>query len=86
MKDEIKCILFSMGLGFAIGAIITAKNKKVAQTAIKAEEMVMEKLEQAKDGLGTIKEKLQEKIEDSEENKVEKNSNNTKKAPKSKKN
>lgn len=88
MKDEIKCFLFSMGLGFAIGAMVTAKNKKVAQTAIKAEEMVMEKLEQAKEGLGTIKEKIQEKIEESEEEKngSSQTSNNSKKASKSKKN
>ena len=66
MKEEIKCFLVSMGIGFAIGAIVTAKNKNVAKTAIKAEEMIMEKMEQAKEGIENLKEKLQENLETKE--------------------
>ena len=48
MKESIKCCLISMGIGLGIGMYIGATNKKVQQLTRKAEDMVQEKIEDAK--------------------------------------
>ncbi len=64
MKDFFRCCLVSMGLGFAVGAVITASNKNVQEAAKQAKTMAMEKIEMAKDGFETVKEKVEESISD----------------------
>ena len=70
--NEIKGILLTMGVGFALGAYVASTNRKVAEFTKKAKEMAMEKLEVAKDGVEKIKEKIEDKIEENkEQNQIE---------------
>ena len=70
MKDSIKCCLISMGIGFALGAIITANNKKASSAVKEAQAMAMEKLEMAKEGISTVKEKIADGVERLQEDAV----------------
>jgi len=65
--EDIKCFLITMGIGFAVGAMVASSNKKVSDVAKKAQIMAMDKLEMAKEGFNNIKEKIQNKIEENEE-------------------
>jgi len=78
MKDSIKCCIVSMGIGFVLGAVITANNKKAMNAVKGAQDMAIEKIEMAKEGLETLKEKMEEKIEEGKE--AVKNSSQNKKA------
>ena len=80
--EDIKCFLITMGVGFALGAIVASTNKKVSDIAKKAQTVAMEKLEMAKEGVANIKEKIEDKIEEvqeQEEMNVETNGNKNKK-------
>jgi len=65
--EDIKCFLITMGIGFAVGAMVASSNKKVSDVAKKAQIMAMDKLEMAKEGFNNIKEKIQNKIKENEE-------------------
>ena len=82
--DDIKCLLVSMGIGFCIGAMVTASNKKVQDIAKQAKQMAEEKYEMIKDGVNTAKEKIEEKIKENnqsdQENEQEEAINKNKKS------
>ena len=71
MKETLKCCLISMGIGFALGALVAANNKKVSSAMKEAKVMAMEKLEEAKEGLNKVKETISEKIEEAQVEKEE---------------
>jgi len=60
---DLKCFLITMGIGFAVGAMVASTNKKVSDVAKQASQVAMEKVEQAKEGLTKIKDKIEENIE-----------------------
>ena len=64
MKDCIKCCMFSLGVGFVMGAMITANNKKLAMSMRDVKNMAMEKIEEAKEGIEKIKENIVESVEE----------------------
>lgn len=66
--EDIKCLLVSMGIGFCVGAMVTASNKKVQDIAKQAKQMAEEKYEMIKDGVNTAKEKIEDKIKENSEN------------------
>lgn len=85
--EGFKCFLITMGIGFALGAVVASSNKKVADIAKQAKQMAEEKFDMVKEGAMAIKEKIDEKIEEkkdqSEEdslNESTKNKKQTKKA------
>ena len=71
MKDTIKCCIISMGVGFVLGAMVSANNKKFSSVVKQAKGVAMEKIEEAKESLNEAKEMVVEKIE--EVNEKEKN-------------
>ena len=58
MKDTIKCCIISMGIGFAVGALVAASNKKFQNNIKQAKTMAMEKLDEAKEEITKIKENM----------------------------
>ena len=72
MKECFKCCLISMGIGFVVGAMVAANNKKVSNAMKEAKMMAMEKLDEAKESIETVKEKITEKIEDVKDSQQEK--------------
>ena len=67
MKEDLKCCLISMGIGFVVGAMVASNNKKVSNAMKEAKMVAMEKLEEAKEGIEKMKDKIEEKIEESKE-------------------
>ena len=76
--DDIKNLLVAMGVGFLVGAMVTASNKKVQEIAKQAKEMAEEKCEMIKDGIASAKEKIQESKEKNAEKEESVNKNNKK--------
>lgn len=69
MLEDFKCFLLSVGIGFALGAVITANNKKFQMQTKDAENFAMEKFEMAKEGI----EKLKKNINKSQNSKSKQN-------------
>ena len=65
--NDIKCLLVSMGIGFVVGAMVTASNKKVQETMKQAKQIAEEKYEVIKDGVLSAKEKIEEKMQESQD-------------------
>ena len=76
--DNIKNFLITMGVGFAIGAMVTASNKKVMEVAKQAKQMAEEKCEMIKDGVVSAMEKIEENKEEKTENQTLNTKNNKK--------
>ena len=67
--NDIKCLLVSMGIGFVVGSMVTASNKKVQDIMKQAKQMAEEKYDIIKEGVVSAKEKIEEKMEEiSDEN------------------
>jgi len=64
MKEDIKCCLFALGLGFVMGAIVVANSKKAQNVAKEVQTTAVDKIEDAKEGLTKIKEKIQDQIQE----------------------
>lgn len=60
MKESMKCCLISMGIGFVVGSIVTANNRKILKAMRDAKTFAEDKIEDAKDGLEMLKEKMEE--------------------------
>ena len=76
--DNIKNFLITMGVGFAIGAMVTASNKKVMEVAKQSKQMAEEKCEMIKDGVVSAMEKIEENKEEKTENQTLNTKNNKK--------
>lgn len=66
MKESVKCCLISMGIGFVVGAFLAVNNKCVANKVKETQEIAVEKLEMAKEGIDKVKEKVSDQIENSQ--------------------
>ena len=75
MIDELKCALFSLGVGMVVGAVLTANNKKIQSAVKDAGALAEEKIEKAKDGIEKIKKEMSKskpKVEKKNSTKVQK--------------
>lgn len=70
--EDIKCFLITMGVGFALGAMAASTNKKVSDVAKKAQNVAMEKIDMAKESFVNLKENIQEKIQENQDQKEQK--------------
>ena len=84
MKEDLKCCLISMGIGFVVGALVASNNKKVSSAMKEAKTMAVEKLEDAKESIEKMKEKIEDKMEESKEEEKTSQKNNQSKSKASK--
>ena len=80
--NEIKSFLITMGIGFVVGAVVTASNRKVLEVAKQAKQMADEKCELIKEGFNSAKEKIEDKMEEKKEEELDLDKSNNKKTKK----
>ena len=61
MGDTLKGLIISMGIGFVVGAVVTASNKKFQATVKEAGEMAQEKIDMAKKGIEKLQKSMEQK-------------------------
>ncbi len=85
MSDCLKCSLISLGIGMAAGIYVATTNKKVQKFVKDTQDIIVEKLDMAKQGVSDMKEKYMQESEDQEQKKEEISINSSNKNNKKKK-